>query len=131
MMWLVTLLILAIIAYFVVKSVSSNILRKQAASDTPEDKLDHAPTQQPSLARSSSANTSSSTQLSANGGISTGNTLSDVREMIKILNLDAPDAGRLAIEREQLVALRKGKSEGIPDAQGLEELASRLRNMLS
>lgn len=198
MMWLVTLLILAIIAYFVVKSVSSNIRNRQAGSNSSgTNEIDHANAQQHALANSGStddngsasassesmtrqgsnaidssgagqsstaASTSSSrssattgiaataagatvagavasavagssaegsTHHSAGGGISSGNTLSDVREMIKILNLDAPDASRLAIDREQLVALRKGDANGIPDASSLEEIAVKLRNMLA
>lgn len=198
MMWLVTLLILAIIAYFVVKSVSSNIRNRQAGSNSSgTNEIEHANAQQRALADSgpahdngstsassesmtrqgadaidgsnagqspTAASTSSSrssattgiaataagaavagavasavtgsstegsTNHSASGGINTGNTLGDVREMIKILNLDAPDASRLAIDREQLVALRKGDANGIPDASSLEEIAVRLRNMLA
>ncbi|MFK8082318.1 MAG: hypothetical protein AB8B97_18685 [Granulosicoccus sp.] len=63
--------------------------------------------------------------------LNTGDTLSDVREMIKILNLDGPDAGRLDISREALTALRKGQSTGIPDASALESVADRLRQMLA
>lgn len=63
--------------------------------------------------------------------INTGDTLSDIQEMIKILNLDEPDAGRLHIERSELAALRRGETVGIPDTATLDIVASKLRNMLA
>ena len=61
----------------------------------------------------------------------TGNTLDDVREMIKILNLAEPDAGRLAISPEQLRALREADKSAMPNEQALPEIADRLRKMLA
>jgi len=51
--------------------------------------------------------------------------------MIKILNLDGPDAARLDISREELDALRKGAASGMPDASSLENVASKLRLMMA
>lgn len=196
MSWLVTLLLLAIIAFFVVKYIMSNAKKRQAEihqtsnEQTRSGVIEHGSEQRPSSAGAESALTNdsalneskshqqfasstasiagdnASTHASTNtshartatagvataaagaaaagssfaksatsgvaaGGVHTGDTLSDVREMIKILNLDAPDASRLAIGREQLLALRKGDANGIPDASGLEDIAERLRGMLS
>jgi len=88
-------------------------------------------------AGSDHATGSSGSASAANAGsgstasINTGNNLSDVREMIKILNLDGPDAARLDISREELDALRKGAASGTPDASSLENVASKLRLMMA
>jgi len=63
--------------------------------------------------------------------VSSGDTHTDVREMIKILNLDGPDAGRLQISREQLLALRKGQTENLPDSDTMNKVADKLRHMLA
>lgn len=62
--------------------------------------------------------------------INTGDTAKDVREMVKILNLDGADATRLGISADQLMAIRKGETDTPLDEQTLSELASRLRRML-
>ena len=72
-----------------------------------------------------------STTSAADSRLASGDTLTDVREMIKILNLDGPDAARLQIQRDQLVALRKGDADGVPDAATLDSVASKLREMLA
>jgi hypothetical protein len=73
-------------------------------------------------------------------GITSGDALHDIREMIKILNLAAPDAARLGISREEFAALRPGNTAGnvkpatsstMPSADKLDEVADRLRRMLA
>ena len=174
MLWLITLLVLAVAAFFVVKMMKSNTLKQQeehdqlqrerlgsvAAADgsTSPSHERHAGTA-PTDTAESSLNTTAATAAAAAGVTATGmaagvtatgtaakgsaatsavdsrlasgDTLTDVREMIKILNLDGPDAARLQIQRDQLVALRKGDDGGAPDAATLDSVASKLREMLA
>jgi len=174
MMWLTTLIVLAIVAFMIVKYLKSkteqqlaehNQQQKQrldasaamneaVVNDSTASDASHvsdgsaggtaatvaaataagAAAVGSAVATSSSSSTSSSATTGVavgDGGINSGDAVSDVREMIKILNLDGPDATRLQISREELTALRKGDSEGIPDAASLEQVASRLRAMLA
>lgn len=80
------------------------------------------------------ASMASSSQSAASGitsqALDTGNAGSDVQEMIKILNLAAPDAGRLGISSDQLLALRHGDTSALADEKLVGDVASRLRSML-
>ncbi len=150
MWWLVTLLIVAAIAFFAVKSMKAKTEQQQAEHDVVQQaRLDASAAAQsapaaPALAQATADGGTSTVAAAASvglaataagavstAGISTDNTLSDVREMIKILNLDGPDAGRLQISREQMTALRTGEQAGLPDAATLDDVASRLRQMLA
>lgn len=160
MWWLVTLLVLALIAFFVVKSMKAGTQNRQAEHDKLQNERLAASS---SLQDTTSENIVESSNESANvaqqagsvaavaatagvavqaaatamqptesgNSVHSGDTLSDVREMIKILNLDGPDAARLEISRDELSALRKGEAAGVPDASALDNLASKLRQMLA
>ena len=174
MLWLITLLVLAVVAFYVVKMMKSNTQKQQAEHDQLQcQRLDsaaapdgstnatrdgHADTATTGVTESpldttaataaaaagvtatamasdvaatgTAARTSTATSAADNLPAS-GDTLTDVREMIKILNLDGPDAARLQIQRDQLVALRKGDAGGVPDAATLDSVASKLREMLA
>ena len=189
MWWLITLLVLAVLAFFIVKTMMAQTQRQQAehleqqeerlaqsasleqqdtgaaigavdssgasASEASDSTLNsssgiaaasvvavagaalsqtssapHNATQQ-NPAPIGTALQSESSNAASIEALNTGNTLSDVREMVKILNLDGPDATRLDINAEQLIAIRKGESEAQPDEQTLLKLASRLRGMLA
>ena len=170
MLWLITLLVLAVVAFYVVKMMKSNTQKQQAEHDQLQrQRLDsaaapdgstnatrdgHADTTTTGVtdspldttaataaaaagvtatamaAKGTAARTSNATSAAGNLPAS-GDTLTDVREMIKILNLDGPDAARLQIQRDQLVALRKGDAGGVPDAATLDSVASKLREMLA
>lgn len=172
MWWLVTLLVLALLAFFIVKSmkastqnrqVENNQLQNEAltasssaqAASTADSAEDSASSGSPSVAQQAGAvaavaatagvaanaaanagqtsdrGTSDSRASESNASVQTGDHLADVREMIKILNLDGPDASRLGISREELTALRKGQSAGTPDAASLENVATKLRQMMA
>jgi len=181
MWWLISLLVLAVIAFFAVKSMQSNLKSGQTENQVDDTTLlsensengttgatenglsgDLHESSKDSIATESAAAMGTVAGLGAAGvaiasqgsesaetvssgnpsgiassgsvggtGLSTGDTLSDVREMLKILNLDAPDAGRLAISGEQLLALRANKSDEIPDNESLEHIAAKLRQMLA
>ncbi|MFK7996761.1 MAG: hypothetical protein AB8B87_21675 [Granulosicoccus sp.] len=164
MWWLVTLLVLALVSFFFVKSMKASTERKQAEhNDLQRDAIEATSASQQAPAAGDSTGSASSAQAGAaatatagvaaaagvagaasssidstpvpsgNSGttVNTGDTLSDVREMIKILNLDGPDATRLELSREELTALRKGENSGIPDTPSLENVATKLRQMLA
>lgn len=60
--------------------------------------------------------------------VNSGNTASDIQEMIKILNLAAPDAGRLGVSKETFAALRAGTDVSADDISGV---ADKLKRMLA
>ena len=156
MWWLVTLLVLALIAFFVVKMMKSNTQQQQAEHNSQHrDRLETATASADDInsttaqkngagvataaaavagaaVSAGAVSAAASTNVTAHGSaLSSGHTLNDVREMIKILNLDGPDAGRLQIERDQLLALRKGDTKSFPEPDQLESIAIKLRQMLA
>ncbi len=58
----------------------------------------------------------------------TGNSIGEIQEMLKILNLRDSDAGRLAINKDQYAALKSGASD--MGATELASVADKLRWML-
>ena len=60
--------------------------------------------------------------------VDTGNAGSDIQEMIKILNLAAPDAGRLGVTKETFAALRAGNDVSADELGGV---ADKLKKMLA
>jgi transcription elongation factor len=169
-MWLISLIILALLAFFIVKYITSQSERKRAEQErlgqSPgiEGSLDHQAAQAGSsttsaansgigsvdhtegaAARSTNAHGTSGqgASVAAAGAavtaaagashlaLNSGNTLEDVREMIKILNLAEPDATRLSITAEQLRALRNADQSAMPSESVLDDLADRLRKMLA
>ena len=151
MWWLVTLLVLALIAFFIVKMMKSKTLEQQSQHEqSQQERLANAEAAHQASAKntppSDSTLTSGSAEVSGLAGVasgaavaatavgsnlSSGDTLADVREMIKILNLDRPDAGRLQISSEQLMAIRQGQTDKLPDADTVNMIAKKLRNMLA
>lgn len=166
-MWLISLIILALLAFFIVKYITSQSERKRAEQErlvqTPGIKgsLDHqtaqagsgttttaspstesvsttaGPAAHTTTAKGASATSASIAAVGAAAAgashlaLDSGNTLEDVREMIKILNLAEPDATRLAITPEQLRALRNADTSAMPAEGVLDDLADRLRKMLA
>ncbi|MFK7860566.1 MAG: hypothetical protein AB8B64_17235 [Granulosicoccus sp.] len=108
---------------------SSDALPSTAVADVPANAGNNADLTATATSNSTSATPAPSVASTASPD--TGDVLSDVREMIKILNLDGPDAGRLGVSRDELVALRKGESSGIPDTETLSNVATKLRKMLA
>jgi hypothetical protein len=135
-MWFITLLVLALAAFLIVKAVKAQSARKSADKDRqlPDSgltgRLDHKSMDAGSTTVSAAATTAATTAATsaatsatagatATGAVaagsaattgtadeSTGDQLHDIREMIKILNLAEPDAARLDITPEQFAALR-------------------------
>lgn len=199
-MWLITLIILAIVAFFIVKYVKSQSQRQAAEKErlgqstgiegTLEHERPHSAQSSSNAHRNATGSTGSGAvstptgqsagaagtagrSVAAGGGagaaagagavaagvgavaaagaaataagvrsatgaasgtglaLDTGDVVGDIREMIKILNLAEPDARRLSITPEQLRALRNADAQGMPDANALNEVASRLRKMLA
>lgn len=159
-MWFITLLVVALAAFLIVKAVKAQSERKSADEDRqlPDSgltgSLDHKSMDAGSTAASAAASaaaTSATAGATATGAaaagsaattgaadLSTGDQLHDIREMIKILNLAEPDAARLDITREQFAALRAaGAQNGIntasslPPDDKLADVAHRLRTMIA
>lgn len=157
-MWFVTIIVLALAAFFTMKVLKSQDLRKAAEKEremqrsglegtlSGNDSTLDAPSSTGTPASDSntarvSAEASSSTSstaagaagaaLSASALLNSGDTMNDIREMIKILNLAEPDAGRLAISREEFNAIRLGGDAAEPSGESLTAVAQRLRKMIA
>jgi len=127
-MWFWILLILAIAIFFLWKTFSGNSATDtsvNSSAGSAGDILDDA------------AGTAGTTAVTAGDSVSapsenvdTGDVKQDIREMIKILNLAAPDAGRLGISSETLLALRSGSADSASNEQELSAVADKLRHML-
>lgn len=63
-------------------------------------------------------------------GVATDDTLRDIRESIKILNLRGSDATRLGVDESTFESLRQGESGGLDEARR-EAVLARLHGMLS
>lgn len=74
---------------------------------------------------------SESANLATSRALNSGDVTGDIREMLKILNLASPDAARLGISGDQLMALRQGTDSAYPDSNALGDVAAKLRSMLS
>lgn len=152
-MWFITLLVLALAAFFIIKAVKAHSAR-QAAEQQENLRLQEGTGLAGSLNQESQTTSASSGAATAAAGVAsaavtasratdmasgsaqglgieTGDSLHDAREMIKILNLAEPDAGRLAISREQFSALRSGNAEQAPPSDVVAEVADKLRRMLA
>ena len=155
-MWFITLIVLAIAAFLVIKAVKAQSTRKT------DSEANSSPTagQQGQLKRDSSSQGMTQPQSAANdaGELSTAQAetesenlkasttetsaparsqqeeLQEIREMIKILNLAEADSARLAISAEQFNALRaeEGSSaNAMPSREAQADVADRLRRMLA
>jgi hypothetical protein len=134
-MWLITLLVLAVIAYFIVKFVTGKASQQDSSASGAQIHNNHPPAAKNAApdvsqtAQSSSSANNVSNSLS-NLGIDTGNTQNDVQEMIKILNLAPSDASRLSLSRDAFSALLGGDSSKAPSADELSVATTKLRRML-
>jgi len=113
-MWFITLIVLAVAAFFLVK------MMKSSSTQQPESQ----PEAQPEL----TADKTAPAAAVASSAINSSDTAQDVSEMMKILNLAGADASRLGISADQLMALRQGAPAANCD---LDDVASRLRKMLA
>lgn len=159
-MWFFLLLVLAIAAFFIIKAVKSQSNGNtadsaQVSSDSAQaGSLGHDKATSPDPASQADSDTETAATVGTTAAaaattvshsapspvtgagqtlaLQTGDQLSDIREMIKILNLAEPDAGRLGISGEQLMALRSGQTGGdLPSDDTQGEVAEKLRHMLA
>ncbi len=155
-MWFITLIVLAIAAFLIIKAVKAQSIRK---TDSEANSL-HTSGPQGQLKRDSSSQDVSQPQTAANdaGELGTAQTetasenlqasstetstparsqqeeLQEIREMIKILNLAEADSARLAISAEQFNALRAEEDaspNSMPSREVQADVADRLRRMLA
>lgn len=157
-MWFITLIVLALAAFLVIKAVKAQSIRKTAgeedaaAASGMHDQLKSDSSSQPMAEPQAAANDSGNLDTTpadsvtddlqastANPAPSTENRqdeLQEIREMIKILNLAESDSGRLGISSEQFNALRAEDSArrdtaAMPSGDAQAEVADRLRRMLA
>ena len=155
-MWFITLIVLAIAAFLVIKAVKAQSTRKSGseADSSPTSglqgqlKRDPSPQGAPepqaaandagqidtAPAEAASESPKASTAESAAPVRSQQEELQEIREMIKILNLAETDSARLAISAEQFKALRaeEGASvSSLPSREAQADVADRLRRMLA
>ena len=157
-MWFITLIVLALAAFLVIKAVKAQSNRKTVSqSDSSpgsglQGQLKREPSSQSMTEPNSAANDSGQTDNATaetsdeNLQVSTTETaapsesqqeeLREIREMIKILNLAEVDSVRLNISAEQFNALRAEDSANIeatamPSRDAQADIADRLRRMLA
>ncbi|MFT4729523.1 MAG: hypothetical protein ACI9UN_004041 [Granulosicoccus sp.] len=135
-MWLITLLILAAIAFIIVKYVTGKASQQDSGTPAAQIQDDHTPTEKnvpPALSETteSSPNSKKVSSSVSELAVDTGDMQNDVREMIKILNLAPSDASRLSISREVFSALLTGDTAHAPSADQLNVAAAKLRHMLA
>lgn len=157
-MWFITLIVLALAAFLIIKAVKAQSNRKipSEANASPElvpqgqlkrDSSSQNVTRQQSAANDSEpVNTTSgdapdenlpaSATESATSTEGQQDELLEIREMIKILNLAEVDSARLGVSAEQFNALRKVESGSVdmavmPSRDAQADIADRLRRMLA
>lgn len=142
-MWFIILLVLAAVAYLIVKGVKAQTEKKQAEADRLaegsglEGSLSHDNGSRAENNNETTAPTNVSAAsvagvaAAAVAGLNSGNKLQDAQEMIKILNLAETDASRLSISKEQFGAIRQGAEDALPGPDQIDEVVAKLRNMLT
>ncbi len=155
-MWFITLIVLAIAAFLVIKAVKAQSDRKtiseaesspssglqgQLKRDSssqgvtePQTAANDAGQPNSASAESSSENLQASATDTAAPASNQQEELQEIREMIKILNLAEADSARLAISAEQFNALRAEESanaDAMPSREAQADIADRLRRMLA
>jgi hypothetical protein len=135
-MWLITLLILAAIAFIIVKYVTGKASQQDSGTPAAQIQDDHTPTVKsvaPAVSEitESSPNPKDVSSSVSELAVATGDMQNDVREMIKILNLAPSDASRLSMTRETFSALLTGDTARTPSADQLSVAAAKLRHMLA
>lgn len=147
-MWFMTLIVLAIAAFLIIKAVKAASQRQSTESTRTDQAIPERsdePRQSESTVAVGTSNPASGTtrqpttsadpeHVSADSG-SDSATAEEIREMIKTLNLAHSDAPRLGISAEQFNALRYSDSSSdgttLPDEASRQEVARRLRRMLN
>lgn len=145
-MWFITLLVLAVAAVLVIKAVKAHSERQSSAALEQRSSDVTADGNQASASADMAAS-ANETEASATHGSQSAtataqgddgpaeDTLLDIREMIKTLNLTESDAPRLGISEEQFSSLRQSANEAhsstLPDTDTCQDVADRLRRMLS
>lgn len=156
-MWFITLIVLAIAAFLVIKAVKAQSNRKtdsgtdssatsglqgQLKRDSstqsvaePQTAANDAGQPDAAMAENASEDLKSATVVSsATPARSQKEELKEIREMIKILNLAEADSARLAISAEQFNALMSEEEAGanaMPSRETQADVADRLRRMLA
>lgn len=159
-MWFITLIVLALAAFLVIKAVKAQSDRKSssdassAISSGLQGQLSREQVSKGAPKQQSAANDETQAGIStpsvppddAQASIDTGESsapantqqdqLTEIREMIKILNLAEADSVRLGISSEQFNALIANDSSSIdaaamPSSDTLTDVADRLRRMLA
>lgn len=157
-MWFITLIVLALAAFLIVKAVKAQSDRKTASESDPStlsglqgqlkrDEVSQNATVQQSAANDSEQfNTPPAEEPQANLNVSASESAPsaeaqqdesrEIREMIKILNLAEVDSARLGISRDQFNALRAEESASLdasarPTRAVQTDIADRLRRMLA
>lgn len=132
-MWLITLLVLAVIAYFLVKFLTGKASKQDSSASEAPVQQNTIPAETNPVSATVETSASSHKQMSSlpDIGVDTGDLQSDVQEMIKILNLAPSDASRLSLSREAFTALRSGDASNTPSADELGVSAAKLRHMLA
>lgn len=133
---IIALLVLAVLAFFLVKYVLGKSSQQDSSASTSQLENSNTTTEKNAGFSASQSAESSNAHKSASGslsdlGLNTGDMLHDVREMIKILNLAPSDASRLSISRDTFSALRGGDSGQAVSADELRVAAEKLRHMLA
>jgi len=133
-MWLLSLVLVAIAVVLLWKTMSQQTESKNPSREHTADTAEsHSPEgsvlTENRRSGASNANLLSSSDPS-NFSVNSGNTRQDIKEMIKMLNLAAPDAGRLSISADTLLALRSGEPSNTLERKDLNTIADKLRNML-
>lgn len=136
-MWFITLLVLALAAFFIVKSIKAQSLRQAAEQRRLTDgsgvagNLGHTAPVSSSSTSVSEKIEESEPASQPHPALNSEDSLHDIREMIKILNLAESDASRLGISATAFAALRgTGNANDLP-TDSLDSVADRLRKMLA
>ena len=157
-MWFITLIVLALAAFLVIKAVKAQSDRKTISeSESPQasglqGQLNREPSSQnltePQSAANDSGQSSTTPAKASDENLQTSDTdtaassesrheeLREIREMIKVLNLAEVDSVRLEISAEQFNALRAEDSASVdtgamPSRETQSDIADRLRRMLA
>jgi redox-sensitive bicupin YhaK (pirin superfamily) len=135
-MWLITLLVLAVIAFFLVKFVTGKASQQDSSSSGAQIHNNHPPADKntaPDVSQTAQSSSSANQESNSLSGVivDTGNMQNDVQEMIKILNLAPSDASRLSLSRDAFSALTGGDVAFAPSADELSVAATKLRRMLA
>lgn len=155
-MWFITLVVLALTAFLIIKAVKAQSIRKSeedsqlgqtsglqgtlSRESRSQDSVSQTSSPDNSDATPSSTTETPSNELSgqtaqtSNSAVDSPLESQEIREMIKTLNLTEADSSRLGIDAKQFAALRSEDGENmssLPAPQVQSDVADRLRRMLA